>query len=98
MQYSSVNKGGSLRNLIIVSRCLGVDKIRMKTCLMNFHFKGILKGSVVKGLKLEAYGSENYEVGEDYIMYIEMIHLHKKVLWGRVLKARKISEMKISVN
>lgn len=95
MHLLSETKGGILRNLIIVSRCLGIDRIRTKTCLLNFHFKGVLRGDVVKGLKLEAQDMNHYQVGEDYIMYIEMIHLHKKILWGRVLKARKISEMKM---
>jgi hypothetical protein len=80
-----------LRNLIIVSRCLGIEKIQENNYLLHFHFQGALAGFTIKNLKLES--KTDFEIGEDYIMYVEMQYLRKKTLWGKILKAKKINEM-----
>jgi hypothetical protein len=83
-----------MNHLIVVSRCLDISRGKESGIIIDFHFKGVLKGHKIKGLKLAYKGDKRIEKDQDYIMYVRSHMVHKNVLQGQILKIVKINETK----
>jgi hypothetical protein len=83
-----------MNHLIVVSRCLEITRGKESGVIIDFHFKGVLKGHKIKGLKLTYKGDKRIEKNHDYIMYVRSQMVYKNVLQGQILKIVKINETK----
>ncbi|MFW5887205.1 MAG: hypothetical protein ACOCUH_00220 [Bacteriovoracia bacterium] len=83
-----------MKNLVAVSRCLGVvsEKIGEDgTCkYYRFHFKGWLKGIYISEIRVFPYNKYIFMAHGDYILYIVIIKVVDSILYGNVLKIKAI--------
>jgi hypothetical protein len=81
-----------MKNVIIISRCLDVTRVDTDKQLLEFHFKGVFYGEVVKSMKLFYSGPKIMIKGEEYMLYVQTQLIHKGVLQGTVLKTALLED------
>ena len=77
-----------MRHLIAISRC---KKASGPIC--HFGFRGFLCGEEITLLKLQSLLGVKWELGEDYVLAIEVHSVQKRILSGRILRAKKLTEV-----
>jgi hypothetical protein len=80
-----------MKTVIVVSKC---QRIRNTAGGWRgyFAFKGFYSGEEVRSLHLLGNGSE-MQRGEDCILYVKVMSLHRGVLTGEVLRWRRLEDL-----
>ncbi len=81
-----------MEKVYIVSRCIQKNSDR----IFEFNFKGFYKGLKVKEIRTRG---ASFDVNEDYLVLLSEIKVHDRVLYGRVLKSKKLfCNWELSIN
>jgi len=81
-----------MKTVLIVSKCLRVSKVNKNENCYYFHFKGVYAGEILKSIKL--YGQVSWEIhkDEEYLVYAEFLENQNGVLFGKVIKSKRLSD------
>lgn len=72
-----------MNKVYIVSKCLKFDNLH------EFHFKGNYRGHYINKLCVNANGYQ-FEIGEEYLIYLKDVMRVNRTLKGTVIKAKKL--------
>ena len=81
-----------MKSIIIVSKCIRVEKQPHGVELYHFHFKGVFSGEVLKKVILTKAINSSIQKGEEYLMYVQLQSCQEGVLKGRILKLKPLDE------
>lgn len=83
-----------MKNVIIVSKCLGVTQINLQESWYEFHFKGVYAGKSLKKIRLLGRQGLKLTYGEEYLLYIQITSLHNGTLNGLILKTATLLDLR----
>ncbi len=80
-----------MKTVIVVSKC---QRVRVVGSNWNgdFAFKGFYSGEEVRSLHLLGSGRE-MQRGEECILYVKIMSMHRGVLTGEVLRWRRLEDL-----
>lgn len=81
-----------MKSIIIVSKCIRVEKKPLSEESYHFHFKGVFSGEVLKKVILTKAINSSIKKGEEYLMYVQLQSCQDGVLKGRILKLKPLDE------
>lgn len=81
-----------MKSIIIVSKCIRIEKLPLGEELYHFHFKGVFSGEVLKKVILTKGIESSIQKGEEYLMYVQLQSCQDGVLKGRILKIKPLDE------
>jgi hypothetical protein len=77
-----------MKSIIVISYCSKIRSQEAQRAEFNFH--GFYLGAEIRSLDITAPDEIKWIRGEGYLIYLNVIEIHKKVLFGRALKVKKI--------
>lgn len=83
-----------MKNVIIVSKCLGVTQINLQESWYEFHFKGVYAGKSLKKIRLLGKQEMRLTCGEEYLLYIQINSLQDGILNGLILKTATLVDLR----
>jgi hypothetical protein len=83
-----------MKNVIIVSKCLGVTQINPQESWYEFHFKGVYAGKSLKKIRLLGKQGLKLTCGDEYLLYIQINSLKGGILSGLILKTAPLLDLK----
>jgi len=78
-----------MKKIILISKCKSSASSDLGWAL--FSFRGFYLGHEIAQVRLEAK-NQNWERGEEYVIYLKVVNIERKVLIGETIKARKLSD------
>jgi len=81
-----------MKNVIIVSKCLGVTPINLQESWYEFHFKGVYAGKSLRKVSLLGRQGLRLNCGDEYLMYIQITSVINGVLNGVILKSANLND------
>jgi hypothetical protein len=81
-----------MKAIIIVSKCIKVRKRGTTETWFQFHFRGVFGGEAIKKVELKGRNDFKIQVGEEYLMYVQMISCEKGIVTGNILKVKPLEE------
>jgi hypothetical protein len=57
-----------------------------------FHFKGVFKGHEIDEIRL--YSDVGFEIGDEYVMLIEVHKCSGKVLFGETVRVKNLADIR----
>ncbi len=82
-----------MKSIIVVSICEKSLGLLDGSCLFEFHFKGYLSGNKINKISVHSSISKSITVGEEYILYLEIIKIDKMVLHTKLLKLKELKSI-----
>ncbi len=77
-----------MNSIIVISYCSKIRSQEAQRAEFNFH--GYYMGAEIKCLDISAPNEIKWIRGEGYLIYLNVVEINKKVLFGRALKVKKI--------
>jgi hypothetical protein len=81
-----------MKSIIIVSKCIRIEKKPFGEDLYHFHFKGVYSGEALKKVVLTKAVESSIQKDEEYLMYVQLLSCLNGVLKGRILKIKPLDE------
>lgn len=81
-----------MQNVIIVSQCLRVTKMKNQGDWYQFHFKGAFAGQCLSKVFLKAARGVEIKKGEEYLLFVQVLSCDNAVLKGHILKAKRLED------
>jgi hypothetical protein len=81
-----------MKTVIIVSKCSRVIKLKQSEIWYQFQFKGVYSGQEIKKVLLRSKVVDHVILGEEYLMYVQLLSCSAGLIKGEILKLRKINE------
>jgi hypothetical protein len=76
-----------MKTVIIISKCL-----RQSGDWHEFHFTGVFAGDSIQKVLLLNADTFAAKVGEEYLIYVQILSFEDGVLRGRILRMRPLNE------
>lgn len=81
-----------MSTVVIVSKCTNVTTT-LEDPLAEFSFKGTFLGQKLEGLALYHSPDMSFEVGVEYVLYVQVDDVHEGHLLGTIIKSKKMEEI-----
>lgn len=86
-----------MRTIVVVTRCLKKEKNITKEEVFQwvFHFKGVYKGERIHSISAEITNGTDFQIGEDYLIYLSQPKINNGKLHGRVVYYKKLEDLSL---
>lgn len=81
-----------MKCFVAVSRLLKIKNVGALT-ICQFHFRGAYEGKMIKGIRLEVCGSDHFERGEDYLLYLSFLGFENDHIRAKLIKAKPLKDL-----
>jgi hypothetical protein len=81
-----------MKTVIIVSKCSRIIKPNQSESWFEFHFKGVCAGEALRKVLLKGRKDFQIKVGEEYLIYVQLLALEAGVMKGIILKMKLLSD------
>ncbi len=90
-----LNNQFTMQGIIVISTSFKVLLSKNSPPTYLFKFGGVFKGQSIKEIRLYELEGNNLVLFEEYVLYVFPIEVKNKILYGKVLKFKKLNDFKI---